>query len=89
MKIEDGHNQSIDHLKNSHVIIFDIHSEYQSAFSLSENEHFKQRKEELISKKYMEQQAVTIMYTARTIYPSIRSFAFTFVSSRRRITFAG
>lgn len=40
MKIEDGHNQSIDHLKNSHVIIFDIHSEYQSAFSLSENEHF-------------------------------------------------
>lgn len=40
MKIEDGHNQNIDHLKNSHVIIFDIHSEYQSAFSLSENERF-------------------------------------------------
>lgn len=35
---------------------------------------FSAKKEELISKKYMEQQAVTIMYTARTIYPSIRSF---------------
>lgn len=40
MKISDGHNQNIDSLKNSHVIIFDIHSEYQSAFKLADEEKF-------------------------------------------------
>lgn len=41
MKINDGHNENIDKVKNSHIIIFDIHSEYQSAFTLSESENFK------------------------------------------------
>ena len=40
MKISDGHNENANSLKNSHVIIFDIHSEYQSAFKLAEEEHF-------------------------------------------------
>lgn len=40
MKINDGHNENINSLKNSHVIIFDIHSEYQSAFKLAEEENF-------------------------------------------------
>lgn len=40
MKINDGHNENADSLKNSHVIIFDIHSEYQSAFKLAEEEKF-------------------------------------------------
>ncbi len=40
MKISDGHNQNVDSLKNSHVIIFDIHSEYQSAFKLADEEKF-------------------------------------------------
>jgi len=40
MKINDGHNENVDSLKNSHVIIFDIHSEYQSAFKLAEEENF-------------------------------------------------
>lgn len=41
MKIKDGRNENIDKLKNAHVIIFDIHSEYKSAFTLSNNEQFK------------------------------------------------
>lgn len=40
MKIKEGHNQNITSVKNSHVIIFDIHSEYQSAFTLSKDENF-------------------------------------------------
>lgn len=40
MKIKDGHNENADSLKNSHVIIFDIHSEYQSAFRLADEEQF-------------------------------------------------
>lgn len=40
MKINDGHNENADTLKNSHVIIFDIHSEYQSAFELAAEENF-------------------------------------------------
>lgn len=40
MKINDGHNENADSLKNSHVIIFDIHSEYQSAFKLATEENF-------------------------------------------------
>lgn len=40
MKINDGHNENSDSLKNSHVIIFDIHSEYQSAFKLAAEENF-------------------------------------------------
>ena len=40
MKINDGHNENAGKLKNAHVIIFDIHSEYKSAFTLAEQEHF-------------------------------------------------
>lgn len=40
MKINQGHNENAGLLKNSHVIIFDIHSEYQSAFTLDEEEAF-------------------------------------------------
>lgn len=40
MKINDGHNENANSLKNSHVIIFDIHSEYQSAFKLAAEENF-------------------------------------------------
>jgi hypothetical protein len=40
MKINDGHNENVNSLKNSHVIIFDIHSEYQSAFNLADEENF-------------------------------------------------
>ena len=40
MKINEGHNENSDSLKNSHVIIFDIHSEYQSAFKLAAEENF-------------------------------------------------
>lgn len=40
MKISDGHNENANSLKNSHVIIFDIHSEYQSAFKLADEENF-------------------------------------------------
>lgn len=40
MKIQDGHNGNIDSVKNSHVIIFDIHSEYQTAFTLEQEENF-------------------------------------------------
>lgn len=40
MKIKEGHNENAGNLKNAHVIIFDIHSEYQSAFTLAEKESF-------------------------------------------------
>ena len=40
MKIDGGHNQNAGKLKNAHVIIFDIHSEYKSAFTLAEQEQF-------------------------------------------------
>lgn len=40
MRIHEGHNENIERIKNSHVIIFDIHSEYQSAFTLEEKEKF-------------------------------------------------
>ena len=40
MRINNGHNENADSLKNSHVIIFDIHSEYQSAFKLAAEENF-------------------------------------------------
>lgn len=40
MKINEGHNENAGNLKNAHVIIFDIHSEYRSAFSLEEQESF-------------------------------------------------
>lgn len=40
MKINNGHNENVDSIKNSHVIIFDIHSEYQSAFKLADEEKF-------------------------------------------------
>lgn len=40
MKINQGHNENAGSLKNSHIIIFDIHSEYQSAFTLDEQEAF-------------------------------------------------
>ena len=38
--INDGRNLNLGKLKNSHVIIFDIHSEYRSAFTLEESESF-------------------------------------------------
>lgn len=40
MEINDGHNLNVNSLKNSHIIIFDIHSEYQSAFKLAADENF-------------------------------------------------
>lgn len=40
MAINEGHNINAGKLKNSHVIIFDIHSEYRSAFTLAEQEAF-------------------------------------------------
>lgn len=40
MQIERGHNPNAESLKNAHVIIFDIHSEYKSAFSLPQEEKF-------------------------------------------------
>lgn len=40
MQIQNGHNENVDNLKNSHVIIFDIHSEYQTAFTLDKQEKF-------------------------------------------------
>ena len=40
MKINHGRNENVDSIKNSHVIIFDIHSEYQSAFTLDQQEGF-------------------------------------------------
>ncbi|QDY86395.1 ATP-binding protein [Paenibacillus polymyxa] len=38
--IDDGKNKNKEGLKNSHVIIFDIHSEYESAFVLDKSENF-------------------------------------------------
>ncbi|OGI29908.1 MAG: ATPase [Candidatus Melainabacteria bacterium RIFOXYA12_FULL_32_12] len=38
--IEDGKNSNKSAQKNSHIVIFDIHSEYKSAFSLPDNEKF-------------------------------------------------
>lgn len=40
MKISDGHNENLGKSKNAHVIIFDIHSEYKSAFTLATQEGF-------------------------------------------------
>jgi len=40
MNINKGKNMSQNKKKNSHIIIFDIHSEYHSAFSLDESEKF-------------------------------------------------
>lgn len=40
MQINAGHNENMGVLKNSHIIIFDIHSEYQSAFQLDAKERF-------------------------------------------------
>ena len=40
LKIKEGCNENADNLKNAHMIIFDIHSEYQSAFTLEEQEKF-------------------------------------------------
>lgn len=38
--ISDSANENLDQQKNSHIIIFDIHSEYKSAFRLSEDQKF-------------------------------------------------
>lgn len=38
--INEAINQNATQQKNSHVIIFDIHSEYRSAFKLEENQNF-------------------------------------------------
>lgn len=38
--IEDAKNINKKHQKNSHIIIFDIHSEYKAAFSLIDDEKF-------------------------------------------------
>lgn len=40
MQINEGHNKNAGTIKNTHVIIFDIHSEYKSAFSLEKDEKF-------------------------------------------------
>lgn len=40
LHINQGHNENAGNLKNAHVIIFDLHSEYRSAFTLSEQESF-------------------------------------------------
>ncbi len=40
MNINNGENQAREKKKNSHVIIFDIHSEYRSAFSLAKEQDF-------------------------------------------------
>lgn len=40
MKITQGRNENAGALKNAHIIIFDIHSEYRSAFTLAEQESF-------------------------------------------------
>lgn len=40
MQIQNGHNNNAGNIKNSHVIIFDIHSEYQAAFTLGKEEKF-------------------------------------------------
>jgi len=38
--INNGKNINIENQKNSHIIIFDIHSEYKSAFELQSQENF-------------------------------------------------
>ncbi|NMA85030.1 MAG: ATP-binding protein [Epulopiscium sp.] len=38
--IKEGKNENLDCQKNSHVIIFDIHSEYKAAFSIASNQNF-------------------------------------------------
>lgn len=40
LRINEGHNENATNLKNAHIIIFDIHSEYSSAFTLAETESF-------------------------------------------------
>lgn len=40
LHISQGHNGNSGHLKNAHIIIFDIHSEYRSAFTLDSQEEF-------------------------------------------------
>lgn len=40
LRINGGHNENAGSLKNAHIIIFDIHSEYRSAFTLEEAESF-------------------------------------------------
>lgn len=40
LRINEGHNENAGNLKNAHIIIFDIHSEYRSAFTLAEAESF-------------------------------------------------
>lgn len=38
--INNGKNVNVENQKNSHIIIFDIHSEYKSAFELQSEENF-------------------------------------------------
>ncbi len=40
LHINQGHNENAGNLKNAHIIIFDIHSEYRSAFTLNAQESF-------------------------------------------------
>ena len=40
VQIKDNHNLNIDEQKNSHIIILDLHSEYTSAFQLTEEQKF-------------------------------------------------
>lgn len=40
LRINEGHNENLGHIKNAHIIIFDIHSEYRAAFTLEEAESF-------------------------------------------------
>ena len=38
--IQEAHNSNIMQQKNAHIIIFDIHSEYKSAFTLEDEQNF-------------------------------------------------
>ena len=38
--IQENANLNIEHQKNAHIIIFDIHSEYKAAFSLADEQKF-------------------------------------------------
>lgn len=38
--IEDGCNKHLSEQKNSHIVMFDIHSEYAAAFTLQDNQNF-------------------------------------------------
>jgi uncharacterized protein len=40
LRISNGHNTNAGFLKNAHIIIFDIHSEYPSAFNLPDYDKF-------------------------------------------------